>query len=104
MRNQYVKSIVQRFFLLMVATLSPASIALAQTSSFTCQGRFTDGGTAPNGTYEMQFRLFDASNAGNQIGSTITNSAVTVSNGVFTVQCAGQRPGHSRRNPRRGAA
>jgi hypothetical protein len=43
-----------------------------------------DGGTAANGTYDMQFKLFDGS--GNQIGSTITNPSVLVSNGVFTVQ------------------
>ena len=63
-----------------------ATLTQAQTSSFTYQGRFTDGGSAANGAYEMQFRLFDAPSVGNQIGSTITNSAVNVSNGVFTVQ------------------
>src|SRR5947208_15073769 len=36
----------------------------------------------------MQFKLFDTASvgAGNQIGSTITNGAVLVSSGVFTVQ------------------
>lgn len=65
-----------------------AGSALAQTTTFTYQGRFTDGGTAANGTYEMQFKLFDGPTvgAGSQIGSTITNGAVTVSGGVFTVQ------------------
>src|SRR5215471_15846053 len=60
----------------------------AQTPSFTYQGRFTDGGTAANGVYDMQFKVFDSANVGtgNQVGSTITNSALTVSNGVFTVQ------------------
>jgi len=61
-----------------------ATSAIAQTSSFTYQGRFTDGGTAANGTYDMQFKLFDGS--GNQVGSTITNGAVTVASGVFAVQ------------------
>ena len=59
-------------------------LASSQTTTFTYQGRFTDGGTAANGTYDMQFKLFDG--ASNQIGSTITNGAVTVSSGVFTVQ------------------
>lgn len=59
--------------------------AAAQTTAFTYQGRLTDGVTAANGTYEMQFRLFDAESGGTQIGSTITNNTVTVSNGVFTV-------------------
>jgi hypothetical protein len=71
----------------LVVFLWPALVS-AQTTSFTYQGRFTDGGTAANGTYDMQFKLFDTATvgAGNQIGSTITNGAVLVSNGVFTVQ------------------
>src|SRR5215831_2030444 len=59
------------------------SFVLAQTTTFTYQGRLIDGGSTANGTYEMQFKLFDGTS--NQIGSTITNSAVTVSDGVFTV-------------------
>src|SRR4051812_7154643 len=74
-----------RALCLVVMWLCP-TLAFTQTTSFTYQGRFTDSGTAANGTYEMQFRLFDASSAGSQIGATITNSAVNVTNGVFTVQ------------------
>jgi Chaperone of endosialidase len=81
------ESLRSRFFMLLIlAVLSPATVATAQTTSFTYQGRFTDGGTAATGTYDMQFKLFDTASAGNQIGSTITNGAVSVSNGVFTVQ------------------
>lgn len=36
----------------------------AQTAAFTYQGRLTDGVMAANGTYEMQFRLFDAESTG----------------------------------------
>jgi hypothetical protein len=57
----------------------------AQTSAFTYQGRLTDGATAANGTYEMQFKLYDAASAGAQIGSTATNNSVAVANGIFTV-------------------
>jgi hypothetical protein len=81
------ESFRSRFFLLLIlAALSPATLAHAQTTSFTYQGRFTDGGTAATGTYDMQFKLFDTASAGNQIGSTITNGAVLVNSGVFTVQ------------------
>lgn len=59
--------------------------ASAQTTAFTYQGRLIDGALAANGTYEMQFKLFDAVSAGTRIGSTITNSTVSVTNGVFTV-------------------
>lgn len=59
------------------------SFVFAQTTAFTYQGRLTDSGATASGTYEMQFKLFDGTS--NQIGSTITNSSVTVSDGVFTV-------------------
>src|SRR5207302_2044011 len=62
-----------------------ASAAFAQTSSFTYQGRLTDGGTAANGNYDLQFGLFDSLSGGTQVGSTQTLNTVAVSNGVFTV-------------------
>src|SRR6266851_3051692 len=62
-----------------------AAKAVAQTSSFTYQGRLTDGGTAANGNYDLQFALWDSVSGGSQIGSTQTLDTVAVSNGVFTV-------------------
>jgi len=74
------------FMVLMLVLI--VSRAQAQTTTFTYQGRFTDSGTAANGTYDMQFKLFDSATvgAGTQIGSTITNTTVTITEGVFTVQ------------------
>lgn len=57
----------------------------AQSASFTYQGKLNSNNNPANGTYEMQFKLFDAMTDGNQIGSTITNSSVTVTQGIFTV-------------------
>ena len=37
------------------AIVISASVGFAQTSSFTYQGRLTDGGTAANGNYDVQF-------------------------------------------------
>ena len=64
-----------------------AIVGAAQTTAFTCQGRFTDSTVVQptNGVYNMQFALFDAVAGGNQIGSTITVPAVSVVNGIFTV-------------------
>src|SRR6267143_1416072 len=71
-------------FLLITAT------AFAQTTSFTYQGRLMDGGTPANGTYEIQFSLWDATAGGTQQPQpapvTITRSNVQVSAGAFTVQ------------------
>lgn len=47
----------------LLLTLS-AGAAFAQTTSFTYQGRLSDGGTAANGTYDLQFALFDSARGG----------------------------------------
>src|SRR6266536_4419505 len=70
---------------IVLAILLGATMTLAQTSSFTYQGRLTDGGTAANGNYDLQFALFDSLSGGAQVGSTQNVNTVAVSNGVFTV-------------------
>ena len=67
--------------LLMVA---PASL-LAQTAAFTYQGRLVDGSQPANGNYDLQFRLADSASSSNYVGVTVTNAAVTDSNGLFSV-------------------
>ena len=57
----------------------------AQGTAFTYQGRLNDNGNPASGTYDLQFTLRDALTAGNVIGSSLTNSTVAVSNGLFTV-------------------
>src|SRR3989475_9178593 len=68
-----------------LAFLLAATNAFAQTSGFSYQGKLTDGGTAANGNYDLQFALWDSLSGGTQIGSTQTLSNVTGSNGVFTL-------------------
>jgi hypothetical protein len=58
----------------------------AQTTTFSYQGKLTDTGTAANGSYQMQFKLFDALAGGNQIGVTISDVAVTANQGIFSVK------------------
>ncbi|HEV8588061.1 MAG TPA: tail fiber domain-containing protein [Pyrinomonadaceae bacterium] len=65
--------------------LASVSTAFAQTTSFTYQGRLTDGGTAANGNYDLQFALWNSLSGGAQVGATQTLNTVAVSNGVFTV-------------------
>src|SRR5213078_1601991 len=71
-------------FTIVLAMWLGATTARAQTSSFTYQGRLTDGGAAANGNYDLQFALLDSLSGGAQVGSTQTLSTVTVSTGVFT--------------------
>src|SRR5438477_5302192 len=73
------------FVTVMFLLLFSAPVIFAQSSSFTYQGRLTDGGTAANGNYDLQFTLWDSASGGSQIGSTQALPAVQVSGGVFTV-------------------
>lgn len=61
-----------------------ASVA-AQSTAFTYQGKLRDSGSAANGTYDFEFRLFDAQSDGVQVGSTSSKPSVSVVDGVFTV-------------------
>jgi hypothetical protein len=71
-------------FIILIIVLS-AGASFGQASSFTFQGRLTDGGFPANGNYDLQFALFDAASGGNQIGQTKTLSGIPVSAGIFTV-------------------
>ncbi|HEX5399893.1 MAG TPA: hypothetical protein VFY06_12690 [Verrucomicrobiae bacterium] len=57
----------------------------AQTTAFTYQGRLLTTNGPANGSYDLQFTLFDAQANGNPLGTPWTNSAVAISNGLFTV-------------------
>jgi hypothetical protein len=67
---------------------SPAGSALAQTligSAFTYQGHLRDGGNPANGSYDLEFRLFDAPELGNELGS-ITQDDVQVLDDLFAAR------------------
>ena len=72
------------FGLVLLALIMPAAV-FAQTTSFTYQGRLTEGGMAANGNYDLQFALFDSASGGAQIGATQTVNMVVVSGGIFAV-------------------
>lgn len=57
----------------------------AQTTTFTYQGFFEDGGSPATGAFDLQFELYDADTGGTQIGSTLTSDDVMVVNGYFNV-------------------
>jgi hypothetical protein len=56
---------------------------LGQGTAFTYQGRLNNGGGAANGTYDFTFQLWNTNTGGSSIGTAVTNSATTVSNGLF---------------------
>src|SRR5262245_46737151 len=75
----------------MKASLPFAALALislhafGQGTGFTYQGRLMEGGEPAQGTYDLVFRLFNASSGGTQQGADIVTSDVEVSSGLFTV-------------------
>src|ERR1043166_4580851 len=56
-----------------------------QGTAFTYQGSLNAGGTAANGVYDLRFAIYDNSVGNNLIAGPATNTAVAVSNGLFTV-------------------
>ena len=71
--------------ILTLTWLLNASVALAQTTSFTYQGKLEVSGSPANGVFDFQFKLFDSVSGGLQDGSTITVEDVQVTNGIFVV-------------------
>jgi len=61
------------------------STASAQGAAFTYQGQLANNGLPANGHYDLTFALFNNnSTATGQVGGTVTNLAVGVTNGLFT--------------------
>ncbi len=71
--------------LLALGTLRfPVSTAQAQGTAFTYQGQLISGGNPANGFFDFEFSLFpNAAGSGSQVGSTITQAAIGVTNGLF---------------------
>ena len=64
--------------------LSSIQPAFAQGTAFTYQGALANNGLPANGHYDFTFALFNNSTATGQVGGTVTNLDVGVTNGLFT--------------------
>ena len=62
-----------------------APVVSAQGNAFSFQGRLNDGTNPANGSYDLQFRLYDAIAGGTQIGAVVARPNTTLINGVFSV-------------------
>ncbi len=85
MKNQ-IKHLLVALVLLSILNLQP-SAAFAQGTAFTYEGQLSASGTNANGSYDFTFALFNSSstNTGQQVGNTLTNLDVGVTNGLFNV-------------------
>ncbi|MGA2556762.1 MAG: tail fiber domain-containing protein [Verrucomicrobiota bacterium] len=70
--------------LVLLAALAGIHKAAAQGTAFTYQGQLNVGAAPADGSYDFVFALYDNAQNGNQIGPAVTNSAVGVTNGLFT--------------------
>lgn len=61
------------------------TVGSAQPTAFTYQGSLSDVGGPVNGFFDFTVSVWDAAGAGSQQGSTLTNTAVEVVDGLFTV-------------------
>jgi trimeric autotransporter adhesin len=57
--------------------------AFAQGTAFTYQGRLNTNGSPANGTYSLTFSLFTASAGGTAVAGPVTNTGVTIADGLF---------------------
>ncbi|MDH7503843.1 MAG: hypothetical protein QHJ82_14185, partial [Verrucomicrobiota bacterium] len=53
-------------------------------TTFTYQGRLSDGGQPANGKYGLKFALYETASGGNPVAGPITNSPVEVASGLFS--------------------
>jgi hypothetical protein len=83
MKNQIKPLLI---VLTLLSTLnSQFSTAFAQGTAFTYQGRLNNGGSPASGTYNLTFTLFNTNTTGVAIAGPVTNNAVIITNGLFTV-------------------
>lgn len=77
-------------FLISAATLAGsivlAQFTLAQGTGFTYQGRLNDTSAPANGNYDLRLILYNADVGGSQVGPILTNSAVSVTGGLFNLR------------------
>ena len=72
--------------LALLSTLNPQlSTVLAQGTAFTYQGQLIDSGWPARGIYDLRFTTYDLADGGSTVAGPQTNSAVVVTNGLFTV-------------------
>lgn len=74
--------------LALFVTAAQAAPEAAQLPDFVYQGRLEQDGTAANGNYDLEFSLWSAASGGSQVGSTISEPAYPVQNGLFSISLA----------------
>lgn len=80
-----MRNLALLLLLLVGLIFSENRLPAASASLFTYQGRLSQGGAGVDGKYDLTFSLYDLAAGGVQLGTTVTNLAADVTNGLFTV-------------------
>jgi hypothetical protein len=87
MKTKNIQNILNRIRPLTLSILAVLPPALfAQSTRFAYSGSLSESNTLVNGPYEFRFELYGQVSGGGALAGPLTNSPVTVSNGLFTVQ------------------
>ena len=78
------KSFVVLTLILLAVFNTQLTTAFAQGTAFTYQGRLNSSGAVANGSYDLQFTLYTTNVTGTALAGPVTNTAVAVTNGLFT--------------------
>jgi hypothetical protein len=73
------------FSLALAALFNIHFTLFAQGTAFTYNGQLDANGSPANGTYNLQFSLYNASTNGILVAGPVTNNGVAVANGIFAV-------------------
>jgi len=85
MKAKFPRSFIVPALLALGVFISQPSPAQAQSTAFTYQGQLSSDAVSASGSFDLTFALFNARTGGSQVGSTVTNLAVGVASGLFTV-------------------
>ena len=75
----------RHFLFVVLALFAVINQGAAQGTAFSYQGSLNDGGNPANGLYDVRFTVWDAPTNGDLVAGPLTNSAIGVTNGLFTV-------------------
>ena len=79
-----IHTVLIALFLFLTLIFQPSTV-LAQGTAFTYQGQLQNNGSPASGNYNLTFPLFNTNITGVAIAGPVTNNAVIVTNGLFTV-------------------
>lgn len=76
--------LVATLLLLCGASSRVAAQVAVMPSAFTYQGRLLENGVSAQGAHDLKFSLFGEGTGGAPLAASLTNTAIAISNGVFT--------------------